>query len=145
MQTINAKKLHFSRCSRINTINWNKKIKSSKKVGRKPSNDILLSIDHLSKDYDVAANVVFGGKKKGTIKANVDLNFDAKVGETLAIVGESGCGKSTFAKVLLGLEEASSGRVDFENKNIGEITVEERDKKTVSAIQMVFQNPFDTH
>ena len=144
MQTINAKKLHFSRCSRINTIDWNKKIKSSKKVGRKPSNDILLSIDHLSKDYDVAANVVFGGKKKGTIKANVDLNFDAKVAETLAIVGESGCGKSTFAKVLLGLEEASSGRVDFENKNIGEITVEERDKKTVSAIQMVFQNPFDT-
>ena len=144
MQTINAKKLHFSRCSRINTIDWNKKIKSSKKVGRKPSNDILLSINHLSKDYDVAANVVFGGKKKGTIKANVDLNFDAKVGETLAIVGESGCGKSTFAKVLLGLEEASSGRVDFENKNIGEITVEERDKKTVSAIQMVFQNPFDT-
>ncbi len=144
MQAINSKKLHFSRCSKINLIDWNKKIKSSKKVGRKPSNDILLSIDHLSKDYDVAANVVFGGKKKGTIKANVDLNFDAKVAETLAIVGESGCGKSTFAKVLLGLEEASSGRVDFENKNIGEITVEERDKKTVSAIQMVFQNPFDT-
>ena len=144
MQTINEKKLHFSRCSKINSIDWNKKIKSSKKVGRKPSNDILLSIDHLSKDYDVAANVVFGGKKKGTIKANVDLNFDAKIGETLAIVGESGCGKSTFAKVLLGLEEASSGRVNFENKNIGEITVEERDKKTVSAIQMVFQNPFDT-
>ena len=144
MQAINSKKLHFSRCSKINSIDWNKKIKSSKKIGRKPSNDILLTVDSLSKDYDVAANVVFGGKKKGTIKANVDLNFDAKVAETLAIVGESGCGKSTFAKVLLGLEEASSGRVDFENKNIGEITVEERDKKTVSAIQMVFQNPFDT-
>ena len=144
MQAINSKKLHFSRCSKINSIDWNKKIKSSKKIGRKPSNDILLTVDSLSKDYDVAANVVFGGKKKGTIKANVDLNFDAKIAETLAIVGESGCGKSTFAKVLLGLEEASNGKVDFENKNIGKITVEERDKKTVSAIQMVFQNPFDT-
>ena len=144
MQVINSKKLHFSRCSKINSIDWNKKIKSSKKIGRKPSNDILLTVDNLSKDYDVAANVVFGGKKKGTIKANVDLNFDAKIAETLAIVGESGCGKSTFAKVLLGLEEASNGKVDFENKNIGTITVEERDKKTVSAIQMVFQNPFDT-
>ena len=144
MQAINSKKLHFSRCSKINSIDWNKKIKSLKKMGRKPSNDILLTIDSLSKDYDVAANVVFGGKKKGTIKANVDLNFDAKIAETLAIVGESGCGKSTFAKVLLGLEEASNGKVDFENKNIGNITVEERDKKTVSAIQMVFQNPFDT-
>ena len=144
MQVINSKKLHFSRCSKINSIDWNKKIKSLKKIGRKPSNDILLTVDSLSKDYDVAANVVFGGKKKGTIKANVDLNFDAKIAETLAIVGESGCGKSTFAKVLLGLEEASNGKVDFENKNIGKITVEERDKKTVSAIQMVFQNPFDT-
>ena len=81
----------------------------------------MLTVDSLSKDYDVAANVVFGGKKKGTIKANVDLNFDAKIAETLAIVGESGCGKSTFAKVLLGLEEASNGKVDFENKNIGKI------------------------
>ena len=144
MQAINSKKLHFSRCTKINSIDWNKKITSSKKIGRKPSNDILLTVDSLSKDYDVAANVVFGGKKKGTIKANVDLNFDAKIAETLAIVGESGCGKSTFAKVLLGLEEASNGKVDFENKNIGKITVEERDKKTVSAIQMVFQNPFDT-
>ena len=144
MQAINSKKLHFSRCSKISSIDWNKKIKSSKKIGRKPSNDILLTVDSLSKDYDVAANVVFGGKKKGTIKANVDLNFDAKIAETLAIVGESGCGKSTFAKVLLGLEEASNGKVDFENKNIGKITVEERDKKTVSAIQMIFQNPFDT-
>ena len=144
MQAINSKKLHFSRCSKINSIDWNKKITSSKKIGRKPSNDILLTVDSLSKDYDVAANVVFGGKKKGTIKANVDLNFDAKIAETLAIVGESGCGKSTFAKVLLGLEEASNGKVGFENKNIGKITVEERDKKTVSAIQMVFQNPFDT-
>ena len=74
----------------------------------------------------------------------MDLNFDAKVGETLAIVGESGCGKSTFAKVLLGLERASNGNVLFEKKDIGKVSVEDRDKKTVSEIQMIFQNPFDT-
>ena len=83
-------------------------------------------------------------KKKGTIKANVDLNFDAKVEKPLQLLENLDVENQHLPKVLLGLEEASSGRVDFENKNIGEITVEERDKKTVSAIQMVFQNPFDT-
>ena len=62
----------------------------------------------------------------------------------MAIVGESGCGKSTFAKVLLGLEEASSGKVEFENIDISNTTVEQREKSTVSSIQMIFQNPFDT-
>ena len=144
MQLVNKKYLHSSRCARIDQIKWNEKNIPSKKVGKKASKDTLLTINKLSKDYDVAANVVFGGKKKGTIKANVDLNFDAKVGETLAIVGESGCGKSTFAKVLLGLEGASNGNVLFEKKDIGKVSVEERDKKTVSEIQMIFQNPFDT-
>ena len=144
MQLISKKHLHSSRCARIDQIKWDEKSVSSKKSGKKLSKDTLLTISKLSKDYDVAANVVFGGKKKGTIKANVDLNFDAKIGETLAIVGESGCGKSTFAKVLLGLEEASNGNVFFEKKDIGKISVEDRNKKTVSEIQMIFQNPFDT-
>ena len=45
-----------------------------------------MTVKSLSKDYDVAANVVFGGKKKGTVKANVDLNFDAKVGDTVRVM-----------------------------------------------------------
>ena len=144
MELVNSNNDHYSRCAKINKINWNIKNKSSKKSPVGSSGGTLLKIQNLSKDYDVAANVVFGGKKKGTIKANVDLNFDAKVAETLAIVGESGCGKSTFAKVLLGLEEASSGKVEFENIDISNTTVEQREKSTVSSIQMIFQNPFDT-
>ncbi len=144
MELINSKNDHYSRCARIHKINWNLKNKSSSKKPISSSGGTLLKIENLSKDYDVAANVVFGGKKKGTIKANVGLNFDAKVGETLAIVGESGCGKSTFAKVLLGLEEASSGKAEFENIDIANTTVEQREKSIVSSIQMIFQNPFDT-
>ncbi|MBX3569751.1 MAG: ABC transporter ATP-binding protein, partial [Rhizobiaceae bacterium] len=64
--------------------------------------------------------------------------------ETVAIVGESGCGKSTLAKVLLGLETASSGTVSLGNSDIQSTGIEMRDVKTVSSIQMVFQNPFDT-
>jgi len=144
MFEIDKKKLHFSRCAKINKINWDDK-KVIKSIKAKSSSNLdLLKIEGLSKDYDVAANVVFGGKKKGTIKANVDLNFNAKVGETLAIVGESGCGKSTFAKILLGLEDATKGQVEFNNQNIANIGVEQRQRSIVSSIQMVFQNPFDT-
>ena len=144
MQLINSNKNHFSRCARIDEIQWNEKSLTSEKKPKSSSGGTILTVKNLSKDYDVAANVVFGGKKKGTVKANVDLNFDAKVGETLAIVGESGCGKSTFAKVLLGLENASSGKLEFENNDISNTMVEDRERATVSAIQMIFQNPFDT-
>jgi len=144
MQLISSNKNHLSRCARIDKIQWDAKSLTSEKKSKSSSGGTLLTVKSLSKDYDVAANVVFGGKKKGTVKANVDLNFDAKVGETLAIVGESGCGKSTFAKVLLGLENASSGKLEFENNDIANTMVEERERATVSAIQMIFQNPFDT-
>ena len=135
---------HFSRCAKIQSIDWKEKKQSKSKVSKSTSTSDLLKIENLSKNYDVAANVVFGGKRKGTIKANVDLNFNAKIGETLAIVGESGCGKSTFAKLLLGLEEASAGKIEFNKLNIANTGVEQRDRSIVSSIQMVFQNPFDT-
>ena len=67
MELINNNNDHYSRCAKINKINWNIKNKSSKKSPFSSSGGTLLKIQNLSKDYDVAANVVFGGKKKGTI------------------------------------------------------------------------------
>ena len=78
------------------------------------------------------------------VKANENLSFDAREAETLAIVGESGCGKSTFAKVLLGLETATAGSITLDNRAIGDTPIQERDTQTVADVQMVFQNPFDT-
>ncbi|TJV20393.1 MAG: ABC transporter ATP-binding protein, partial [Mesorhizobium sp.] len=78
------------------------------------------------------------------VKANETISFMARESETVAIVGESGCGKSTLAKVLLGLETASSGTVTLGNQRIESTGVEKRSVETVSSIQMVFQNPFDT-
>ena len=57
---------------------------------------------------------------------------------------ESGCGKSTFAKVLMGLETATEGAILLDGKNIESTSIEDRNTETVADIQMVFQNPFDT-
>ena len=78
------------------------------------------------------------------VKANESLSFEARESEILAIVGESGCGKSTLAKVLMGLETATDGEVLLDGRAIQDIAIEQRDTRTVSSIQMVFQNPFDT-
>src|SRR5690606_29875734 len=104
----------------------------------------VLKIDGLKKHYQIAANAVFGGGEKRTVKANESISFEARESETVAIVGESGCGKSTLAKVLLGLETATEGIVTLGNTEIQDTPVEERDTETVAGIQMVFQNPFDT-
>ena len=78
------------------------------------------------------------------VKANETLSFEARAGETLAIVGESGCGKSTFAKVLMGLETATSGQIMLFDENVQSTPIQARNPDTVSSLQMVFQNPFDT-
>ncbi len=57
---------------------------------------------------------------------------------------KSGCGKSTFAKVLMGLEGATDGHVVLGNLELGDLPVDKRSKSTIAGLQMIFQNPFDT-
>ena len=104
---------------------------------------MVLRADDLKKYYQVGSNALFGGDTR-VVKANETVSFEAREAETLAIVGESGCGKSTLAKVLLGLETATSGELTLGNLEIGSRAIERRDTGTVASIQMVFQNPFDT-
>jgi len=136
---------HFSRCVRFDQIDWNAVPEGAKtaKEPVKPGAPVL-RVDNLKKYYQVAANAIFGGGETRTVKANEEITFEARESETVAIVGESGCGKSTLAKVLLGLETATSGKVSLDNAEIQSTHVEKRDTQAVSSIQMVFQNPFDT-
>ena len=135
---------HDTRCLRFEEIDWNAPIQAADEKGKAEIGDTVLKIDNLKKYYEVAANSMFGGGGTKVVKANETLSFEARESETLAIVGESGCGKSTLAKVLMGLETATEGSVTLDNQAIQSTPIEARNTKTVSSIQMVFQNPFDT-
>jgi peptide/nickel transport system ATP-binding protein len=144
MDTVPHGERHGSRCLRWSEIDWNAPLELAETKTKAEPGRVVLKIEELKKYYEVAANALFGGGNKKVVKANETLSFEARESETLAIVGESGCGKSTFAKVLMGLETATEGHILLEGKNIEGIAIEDRDTKTVSDVQMVFQNPFDT-
>ena len=92
----------------------------------------LVEIRNLKKYFESPA---------GTIHAVDDVSFSIKKGETLGIVGESGCGKSTIGRTIIRLLEPTAGEVYFEGKNI--FTIKKKDiKKTRKEMQIIFQDPF---
>ena len=144
MRAVEGDQRHDSRCLRIDEIAWNAPVAPKVQAERVEIGEIVLKVEDLKKYYEVAASALFGGGEKRVVKANETVGFEAREAETLAIVGESGCGKSTLAKILMGLETATGGTVSLNARAIEHLPVQERDAKTVSSIQMVFQNPFDT-
>ncbi|QBY00536.1 ABC transporter ATP-binding protein [Rhodophyticola sp. CCM32] len=144
MADIQGDDRHASRCLKFGEIDWAAPPVLAEKKDKAAIGDTVLKVDKLKKYYEVAANSMFGGASTKVVKANETLSFEARESETLAIVGESGCGKSTLAKVLMGLETATDGTVLLDNQNIEQTEIQNRDTNTVSSVQMVFQNPFDT-
>ncbi len=135
---------HETRCVRTDEIDWNAPIAGDHTNEPIEPGGTVLRVKGLKKYYRVAANEIFGGTEARSVKANEEVSLEAREAETVAIVGESGCGKSTLARVLLGLETRTEGEVLLGDKEIGAVEIADRDTETVSSIQMVFQNPFDT-
>ncbi len=134
---------HASRCLRVAEIDWQAPpprgtAAESVKVG-----EAVLKVDNLKKYYGVSGSIL-GPALARPVKANEAVSFEAREAEIVAIVGESGCGKSTLAKILIGLETATDGAARLNDQDISRKPIQERDAKTVSSIQMIFQNPFDT-
>lgn len=98
--------------------------------------EVILEVKHLKKWFPVA-----GSRGKKFVKAVDDVNLRILKGETLGIVGESGCGKSTFARLMMRLIDATDGEVKFRGQNIMTLSAEEM-RKTRRHIQMVFQDPY---
>ena len=144
MHPVPGDERHDTRCLRPAEIDWEALWKADASRPKAEIGDVVLRMEDVRKYYEVAASSLFSGGNKKVVKANETLSFEARAGETLAIVGESGCGKSTFAKVLMGLETATSGDIRLFDENVQSTPIQARNADTVSTLQMVFQNPFDT-
>jgi len=101
---------------------------------------IMLSVQGLKKHFPVTKGMFFP-KVVGNVKAVDNVTFDIREGETLGLVGESGCGKSTTANTVMALETPTSGRVLFEGRDINQFKRHELFDFRRN-IQAVFQDPF---
>lgn len=110
------------------------------------SEEIMLAVESLDKFYPIEERGVLARlrRTRRMVKANQNLSFRIRRKQTLAIVGESGCGKSTFAKVLMGLEQATAGSIQFAGTDLSQLAARQRTPDQLRALQMVFQNPDET-
>ncbi|WP_338896267.1 dipeptide ABC transporter ATP-binding protein [Streptomyces sp. TG1A-60] len=100
----------------------------------------ILSVRNLAKHFPLTQGVLLK-RQVGAVKAVDGVSFDLYRGETLGIVGESGCGKSTVAKLLMNLERATAGEILYKGEDISRLSG--RALKAVRRnIQMVFQDPY---
>jgi oligopeptide transport system ATP-binding protein len=108
-----------------------------------PANgDALLSVRGLVKYFPLTRGILFK-KKIGEVKAVDGVSFDLKERETLGLVGESGCGKSTVARVLLRLFEPTAGQAFYNGRNVFELNA--RDLRALRRdIQIIFQDPYSS-
>ncbi|WP_408006931.1 ABC transporter ATP-binding protein [Pseudalkalibacillus sp. A8] len=100
---------------------------------------VLLQVDHLKQYFPVKKDSTF--KPKTYVKAVDDVSFHLFEGETLSIVGESGCGKSTTGRAILRLDEPTDGKVYYSGKNILNLNKKEMGKLR-GDLQVIFQDPF---
>lgn len=101
--------------------------------------EVLLKVDGLKKYFPITGGIF--GKQTGAVKAVDDISFWVNKGETLGLVGESGCGKSTTGRMLMRLIDPTEGQVVFEGKDL--VTLSDSDmRKARKDMQMVFQDPF---
>ena len=100
----------------------------------------LLEVRDLHKHFEVGSPGLFGGQQE-TLRAVDGVSFELGRGETLGLVGESGCGKSTCARTLVGLYPPTSGQVMYEGEEISALS--HRDRAPFRRkIQMIFQDPY---
>jgi oligopeptide transport system ATP-binding protein len=105
------------------------------------NNDVLLNVDKLVKHFPITRGLI--QKQVGAVRAVDDISFDIKRGETLGLVGESGCGKSTTGRAILQLHRPTSGKVIFDGVDLVKIDGEEL-RNMRRKMQMIFQDPYSS-
>ena len=105
----------------------------------------LLQLENVGRDFDVSRpwlNRVIEGVPRQLLRAVDDVSFEVRKGETLALVGESGCGKSTIARLIVGLYAPSRGRIHFDGIEISDPSASAATSGIRRRMQMIFQDPY---
>ena len=102
---------------------------------------VLLKVEGLKKHFPITKGVF--RRQVGAVKAVDGISFDILKGETLGLVGESGCGKSTAGRVILQLYSATAGNVSFKGQDLMSLNKEDL-RKQRPHMQMIFQDPQDS-
>jgi len=109
-------------------------------------NDVLLEVSDLKKYFPIQSGTL--RRRSGTVKAVDGVNLYVKKGETLGLVGESGCGKTTAGRTIIKLLEPTGGEIRFNDPKLGWVNLEKMDRKQMVAVrpnmQIIFQDPFSS-
>ncbi len=107
--------------------------------------DVLLKLEGIGRDFDVSRpwlNRVLEGLPRQLLRAVDSVTLQVRRGETMALVGESGCGKSTVARLIVGLYQPSRGRIDFDGVEITDRSAHAETRQVRRRMQMIFQDPY---
>ncbi len=104
----------------------------------------LLEVSHLQKFFPIKQGLI--GRTAGYVRAVDDVSFTINSGETLSLVGESGCGKTTTGQVVVRLQDATSGDIWFNDSDMGRVNVVNANRTQLKTLrrnmQLIFQDPF---
>jgi peptide/nickel transport system ATP-binding protein len=100
----------------------------------------LLRLDHLVKNFSVTAGAVLQ-RKVGEVSAVADVSFAVPRGQTFGLVGESGCGKTTIGRLIVGLERPTTGSIVFDGEDLARLGTLER-RRRANKVQLMFQDSY---
>jgi len=107
--------------------------------------DMLLKAKGIARYFDVSPpflNRVIEGSRRQVVKAVDGVDFEIERGKTLSLVGESGCGKSTVARLVVGLYEPTDGHIEYEGVNLTDLNDRKEEADLRGRMQMIFQDPY---
>ncbi|MYW17344.1 ATP-binding cassette domain-containing protein, partial [Streptomyces sp. SID486] len=101
--------------------------------------EVLLRVEGLTKHFPIKKGIL--QRQVGAVKAVDGIDFEVRKGETLGVVGESGCGKSTMGRVITRLQDPTGGKITFEGQDITRLSTGQM-RPLRRDIQMIFQDPY---
>ena len=118
------------------------RVEITAKPPERVSDSPILSVQHLVKEFAIGGGGL-GQQHKGSLKAVSDVSFELNSGTTFGLVGESGCGKTTIGRLVVGLEEPTDGVVSFEGENLLDMHGGDRRRKR-REMQLMFQDSYSS-